>query len=363
MNYEVETEWFDTQSEQAVLDRFAAAAWNSEVNDRSREYIRWVQRSLNQVLGLRLAQDGILGAQTRQAVRTFQKQYGLTVDGIVGQQTERALTAAGAGQQLRPANVGTTAAPSRSTDLAIGTTLYTSIDLAIVNQGRRIAEPITGIFLPRGYRPQPRVDMILYLHGFKTRPDLTIEEYWDRQQFPHFALREDLNNSRRNVVLVAPTLGPRSQTGRLLQAGNLDNFVAQVLTALGSSSPFNMAKITPQLGSLILACHSGGGYPMRQLALGAGTSAAAIHECWGFDCTYNRGDDTLWAQWARRQPTARLFIYYIPDSRTEALASSLKNKQVPNIAVLPTRPRGGHNWVPITHWRERIERAPFLSVI
>jgi hypothetical protein len=247
--------------------------------------------------------------------------------------------------------------------MAIGTTLYTSIDLAIGAQGQRIAQPLTGIFVPRGYRPQPRVDIILYLHGFKTRADLTIEEYWDRQLTPHFALREDLNDSRRNVVLVAPTLGPKSQTGRLLQPGGLDNFLSQVMTALSASGPFSMSRITPQLGSLILACHSGGGYPMRQLALGAGTSAAAIRECWGFDCTYNSGDDTLWSQWARMQPTARLFIYFIPNSRTEPRAVALQQKHAPNVAVLPTRPRGGHNWVPITHWRERIEQAPFLRSI
>jgi hypothetical protein len=245
----------------------------------------------------------------------------------------------------------------------MGTTLYTTIDLAISDQGRRIAQPVTGIFLPVGYRPQSRVDIILYLHGFKTRPDLTIEQYWDRQRFPHFALREELSKGRCNVVLVAPTLGPRSQTGRLLQPGGLDHFLGQVLTALRDSAPFRMTGTTPQLGSLILACHSGGGYPMRRLALDGDHAASSIRECWGFDSTYNRGDDTLWAQWAKRNPTARLFIYFIPDSRTAPRALALQQKQVPNIAVLPTRPRGGHNWVPITHWRERIQRAPFLTPI
>jgi zinc D-Ala-D-Ala carboxypeptidase len=63
----------------------------------SPDYIRWVQRSLNQILGLRLAVDGILGPQTRSAIRSFQSKYGLAVDGIVGPQTERTLISAGAG--------------------------------------------------------------------------------------------------------------------------------------------------------------------------------------------------------------------------------------------------------------------------
>jgi peptidoglycan hydrolase-like protein with peptidoglycan-binding domain len=68
-----------------------------EVNRSSRDYIKWVQLSLNKIMGLRLAVDGISGTQTRSAVRSFQQQHSLTVDGIVGPITEQALIAAGAG--------------------------------------------------------------------------------------------------------------------------------------------------------------------------------------------------------------------------------------------------------------------------
>ena len=67
------------------------------LNRSSRDYIRWVQRSLNQIMGLNLAVDGIVGTYTRSAIRSFQQQRGLTVDGIVGPQTEAALKAALAG--------------------------------------------------------------------------------------------------------------------------------------------------------------------------------------------------------------------------------------------------------------------------
>lgn len=68
----------------------------AEVNRSSSEYIRWVQSSLNQIMSLRLAVDGVNGVQTRSAVRSFQQSRGLTVDGIVGPQTEAAMVAAGA---------------------------------------------------------------------------------------------------------------------------------------------------------------------------------------------------------------------------------------------------------------------------
>jgi outer membrane protein OmpA-like peptidoglycan-associated protein len=56
--------------------------------------IRWVQQALNKVMGLRLAVDGIMGNATRDAVRMFQKRYGLGVDGIIGSKTHAALQAA-----------------------------------------------------------------------------------------------------------------------------------------------------------------------------------------------------------------------------------------------------------------------------
>ena len=84
-----------------------APEWEGEVSRSGPEYGRWVQSSLNRLLGLRLAVDGIIGPATRSAVRTFQQRNRLTVDGIVGPITEAALIAAGASQP--PASVSATA--------------------------------------------------------------------------------------------------------------------------------------------------------------------------------------------------------------------------------------------------------------
>ena len=58
------------------------------------ERVRWIQSSLNQIMGLRLPVDGVMGPDTRSAVRSFQRRSGLPADGIVGRDTERALIAA-----------------------------------------------------------------------------------------------------------------------------------------------------------------------------------------------------------------------------------------------------------------------------
>jgi peptidoglycan hydrolase-like protein with peptidoglycan-binding domain/V8-like Glu-specific endopeptidase len=74
----------------------SAAGWQSEINRKSGNYVRWIQISLNRIIAAQLVVDGIQGTKTTAAVKNFQKQAGLVVDGIVGPKTEAALLAAGA---------------------------------------------------------------------------------------------------------------------------------------------------------------------------------------------------------------------------------------------------------------------------
>jgi len=243
-----------------------------------------------------------------------------------------------------------------------GSTLYVEIDLSIVDKFGLTAPAVTGIFIPEGYLPSAAADLILYLHGFKADAikRQAIDQYWNSQRFPYGALREGVNASGRNVILVAPTLGSHSEAKRLLEPGGLDIYIAQVLAALRAYGPYRQVSSAPALGNLTLACHSGGGWPTRQLAGGGNRALAQLRECWGYDCTYNKGDDVFWAGWARARPNARVYIYYIAGSPTARLAEGLRNKRVPNAIVQPSRDRR-HNYVPITHWKERIEGAPFLA--
>jgi Putative peptidoglycan binding domain len=74
---------------------------------QSSEYIRWLQVALNEVLGLRLATTGVPNTALRSALRSFQQQQGLTVDGVAGPETKRALVtarAAGAAGKAAPSS-------------------------------------------------------------------------------------------------------------------------------------------------------------------------------------------------------------------------------------------------------------------
>jgi Uncharacterized protein conserved in bacteria (DUF2272) len=242
------------------------------------------------------------------------------------------------------------------------TTLYVEIDLKMVDKAGIKAPPVTGIFLPNAFLPGGSVDLVLYLHGFKADAIKreAIDQYWNSQRFPYGALREGVTASGRNVALVGPTLGSRSEAGTLVKSGGLDAYLDQVLAALSAYGPQSRAGAPLALGNLIFACHSGGGWPMRQLAGGQDRVLGQLRECWGFDCTYNRGDDTFWAGWARARPNARVYIYYISGSKTAPLAQSLRSMRVPNAIVQTSRDKR-HNYVPITHWQERLQGASFLG--
>jgi len=51
--------------------------------------VKHLQRKLNKILRIQVKVDGIFGIGTMNAVKKLQKQYGLTIDGIVGAQTNR----------------------------------------------------------------------------------------------------------------------------------------------------------------------------------------------------------------------------------------------------------------------------------
>lgn len=235
-------------------------------------------------------------------------------------------------------------------------TLY----LRIAHGGEGTAHAMTGVFIPANFRVEPQMDVILYLHGHhRGAPSLSVDRYWNRAVQSHFDFREGLNATRKNVILVAPTLGARSEAGRLMRLGALDWYLDTVRFSLKQHGPHRSLPEAPGIRNLILACHSGGGHPMRVLATSPSRYANLIRECWGFDCLYTQGEENIWAAWAKAHPGSRLYIHY-GSGGTARRSEALRAKHVPNILV-EGRTSLTHNLVPKTHWQERLRAAPFLS--
>jgi hypothetical protein len=178
---------------------------------------------------------------------------------------------------------------------------------------------------------------------------------------PRVPLREGLVESGKQAILVAPTLGPKSQPGSLLEPGGLDRYLGQVLSAL-AGTPTWADRAAPGLGHLVIAAHSGSGITMLRLALSRNRVLAQLRECWGFDCFY--GGDTAWGDWAKKNPKKTLFAYHA--TRTpRRIAQSLAARKITNLRILPAPPppRGSmaHFAVLDAGWKERVARAEFLK--
>jgi hypothetical protein len=323
--------------------------------------LRWGQRCINRLAGGRLPVDGILGTNSFMAVRGLQSVRGLPPTGLPGLDTIRTLVqACGLPTPVLPA-----APPLSSKDNSVAeVTLY----VAIPHGDENPAQPLTGIYVPRNCRADLPVNILLYLHGHhrggQWPPTLTINEYWNRARYPYFALREGVLASGRNVILVAPTLGPTSQSGWLTSSDGLERYIDLVRAALRAYQPrFAAAPAPPELGQIILACHSGGGKSMLSIARGHGAYENRIKQCWGFDCLYNDADPQHWADWARMHPDATLFVHYGnggTDERSRKLAAIASREHLPNVSVSGSTSIL-HNSVPIKNWSGRLGTAAFLG--
>jgi len=232
--------------------------------------------------------------------------------------------------------------------------------------GEGQAAPRTGIFCPARHLASPTVDIILYLHGYKYRarggglqfdPAMTIDQYWDPATSPRVPLREGLADSGKRAILVAPTLGARAETGTLVGPGGLDAYLAAVLRFLGGLPAWRGAG-APGLGSLILAGHSGAGFPMLRIALGRDRALANLRECWGFDCFYGWAtDEEGWVRWGRANPDKALHAYYATGSPTQT-ALRIARHRLPNLFMI--RSPTSHFGAVTANWKARIAATAFL---
>ncbi|MBE7174748.1 MAG: M23 family metallopeptidase, partial [Williamsia sp.] len=193
--------------------------------------------------------------------------------------------------------------------------------------------------------------------------DLPIDQFWNINQKPHFAFREILNNSGRNFILVAPTLGPLSQAGNLTTDDGFTSFITQVMASLAQHSSVYAGKPAPSVKNILLACHSGGGEPMRRIARLTGSQfAGLIKECWGFDCTYSSRDPSEWYNWASANSSKSLFLFSIEGTSTARNAAKINTQgaALPNITLVRSR-TSNHNMVPQVYMTERLSAVSLAT--
>jgi hypothetical protein len=217
-------------------------------------------------------------------------------------------------------------------------------------------------FPPAVDRNSREIDVILYLHGFRTLAPGERTSIWEYLKHKYWPLREHLAASGKAAVLIAPTLSPRADAARLVEPGGLDWYLDAALAATAS---YWSSGVAPAIRNIVLAGHSAAGVTMRKLARSGNRYAALIKEVWGFDSTYSvagNADSNGWAAWARAHPQSQLFIYYLRNpspKSTQPQALKLRKLALRNVSVIESNAKN-HFWVPIQHWGERLARSPYL---
>lgn len=150
----------------------------------------------------------------------------------------------------------------------------------------------TGVFFPSGFKFPDKFNVIVYFHGHKAGEFKTINEYWNGR-LHNLYLREDINATGKQVVLIAPTMGAKPGSGInvgmgiFADPGAADSFLAEVVRWIRKYVPQYAAKSrAPEIGNIVLAGHSGvGGILSQQVR----TMRSAVSEVWGFDTMYGQG--------------------------------------------------------------------------
>jgi hypothetical protein len=265
----------------------------------------------------------------------------------------------------------------------------------------RVESQSTGVFVPANYRAGKTVDLVVFLRGYDIKRPQTatsVGEYWNSPRHPtlkSFMFREEINKSGKNVVLAVPALGPFAESGKLKEVGGPQEFLGRILEGLWRSGPHVGFAERPTIRHLILAAHSGGGVPLRQIAQILGSDDAfkdKLKECWGFDSIYGVKDKDadFWCDWAKEHAGAKVTMFYIftqkdvgkdpksPVSPTNPLdhreptgttfpAMELERlavaRKLANVSVVRETKAStlSHNEVPRTHLADLLKAATYLD--
>lgn len=154
----------------------------------------------------------------------------------------------------------------------------------------------TGVFFPAGFKFPDTINVILYFHGHKAGEFKTINEYWSGK-LHNLYLREDINATGKQAVLIAPTMGaaPGSSInagmGIFAKPGAADAYLAEVVKWIGKYVPqYVQNKKAPRVGNIVLAGHSGAGGILSQQVR---TMHSPVCEVWGFDTMYGQGSRVI----------------------------------------------------------------------
>jgi hypothetical protein len=232
--------------------------------------------------------------------------------------------------------------------------------------GESPAGPHCAVICPRGLTPKGGVlDMILYLHGWKAScadpkkdpnkdPKRNPKKYTMRQMLDldYFkSIPSTVGDSGKNVVFVAPTLGPEGEVG-----SDPWNFKRgqpwQLLDAALALVQKGFHRTTLKPGDVILAGHSGAGPRILALLNRGDAELSRVIAVWALDSFYGGATQaartTRWRKAIEAYPGITWTI--VPSTKSDvnetgkAIEAEQKSKRLGNQRYL--YPGAGHCDVP-----------------
>lgn len=184
-------------------------------------------------------------------------------------------------------------------------------------------DPRVVVFIPKGFREQAAVDLVVYFHGWRTRLS---------ELLPKFSLIEQFAAAGKNALLAVPQ-GPRdapdSFWGKLEDPDGFRKFVEDLLETLQEQKKLR----TTRPGQILLAAHSGG-YQAIAAILDRGGLTPQIREVYLFDALYGQAEK--FATWLQAQ-RGTLRVIYTPyagtRTQTEEFFADLRAKGHPALQV------------------------------
>lgn len=153
------------------------------------------------------------------------------------------------------------------------------------------------LFIPKGYRPGEKTDIVNYFHGHRKNIRLALEE---------FRIREQLVASGKNAILVfpeGPKDSPDSGAGQIEEPGAMKRLLEDSLALLHREGKIP----TSDLGKVILSGHSGA-YRANSFILEHGGIEEHIREVYLLDSSYQRLEQFVC--WVARNREGRLLSIF-----------------------------------------------------
>lgn len=161
------------------------------------------------------------------------------------------------------------------------------------------SDSTVGLFIPRGFQQTPKVNLLVYLHGWNNNV---------RKAMDTFKLREQLVASGQNIILVFPE-GPRdasdSGCGKLEDQDGLKNLVEESLAILHSAGKIDDEK--QKLGSVLIAGHSGAYRGLACMADHGGIDTKLAGVCL-LDSSYGNLD--MFVNWVAKHTRGTFFSIF-----------------------------------------------------